>query len=63
MTIGSALAPFDPGLTVGTKAPTPPVPVQTGLRRQIEESLERLRTDTIELYYLHRSTPATRSRR
>ena len=53
-TIGAALAPFPPGLTVATKGAYAGGTGPDGLRRQIEESLERLRTETIELYYLHR---------
>lgn len=55
-TIGGALAPFRENLVVATKG---------GYRggrpdaigAQIEESLERLGTDTIPLYYLHRVDP------
>ena len=56
-TIGAALAPFPPKLTVATKGAWPTGTGPDGLRRQIEESLERLRTETIELYYLHRVDP------
>jgi pyridoxine 4-dehydrogenase len=56
-TIGATLAPFEPGLTVGTKGAYAAGTGPDGLRRQIEESLERLRTETIELYYLHRVDP------
>ena len=52
-TIGAALAPFPDGLLVATKgghgSAKPDV-----LRAEIEESLRRLRTDAIGLYYLHR---------
>jgi pyridoxine 4-dehydrogenase len=53
-TIGAALAPFDRKLTIATKGGYSSSTDPDGLRRQIEESLERLRTETIELYYLHR---------
>ncbi len=55
--IGAALAPFPAGLTVATKGAWPTGTGPDGLRRQIEESLERLRTETIGLYYLHRVDP------
>ena len=59
-TIGEALSPVPPGVVVATKGGFQP---GTGrpeaLRRQIEESLRRLRTDTIQLYYLHRVDPQT----
>jgi aryl-alcohol dehydrogenase-like predicted oxidoreductase len=55
--IGNALAPFDQGLTVATKGAYAGGSSPDDLRRQIEESLKRLRTDTIELYYLHRMHP------
>jgi aryl-alcohol dehydrogenase-like predicted oxidoreductase len=57
-TIGAALAPFADGLVVATKGghggAKPDV-----LRAEIEESLRRLRTDEIALYYLHRVDPET----
>ena len=52
--IGAALAPFDDGLTVATKGAYAGGSSPDDLRRQIEASLKRLRTETIELYYLHR---------
>ena len=56
-TIGAALAPLPPGLTVATKGGYNRGVGPDGLRAQIEESFERLRTETIELYYLHRIDP------
>jgi pyridoxine 4-dehydrogenase len=59
-TIGAALSPVPDGCIVATKGG-----YRAGegrpdaLRAQIEESLRRLRTDTIELYYLHRVDPET----
>jgi aryl-alcohol dehydrogenase-like predicted oxidoreductase len=56
--IGGALAPFPDDLVVATKAG-----YERGsgrperLRAEVEESFERLRTDTIALYYLHRVDP------
>ena len=56
--------------TVGAVSPAPPVVGTKGgfapgtgsperLRAQIDESLRRLRTESIELYYLHRVDPET----
>jgi pyridoxine 4-dehydrogenase len=59
-TIGAALSPVADGVVVATKGGwgagngRPDV-----LRAQIEESLRRLRTETIALYYLHRVDPET----
>jgi pyridoxine 4-dehydrogenase len=59
-TIGAALSPFSNGYVVATKGGyragegRPEV-----LRAQIEESLRRLETDSIALYYLHRVDPQT----
>jgi aryl-alcohol dehydrogenase-like predicted oxidoreductase len=59
-TIGAALSPFSDGYVVATKGGfragegRPEV-----LQTQIEESLRRLRTDSIALYYLHRVDPQT----
>jgi len=59
-TIGAALSPVPEGVVVATKGGyargegRPEV-----LRAQIEDSLRRLRTDSIGLYYLHRVDPET----
>jgi pyridoxine 4-dehydrogenase len=57
-TIGAALAPIVDGRIVATKGgwngARPDV-----LRAEIEESLRRLDTDSIALYYLHRVDPQT----
>jgi pyridoxine 4-dehydrogenase len=57
-TIGTALSPIPEGCIVATKGGwnggRPEV-----LRAEIEESLRRLRTDRIGLYYLHRVDPDT----
>jgi pyridoxine 4-dehydrogenase len=59
-TIGEALAPFPPDVVVATKGGYHPGEGSPDvLRGQIEESLRRLRTDAIELYYLHRVDPHT----
>jgi len=55
-TIGAALAPFPDGIVVATKGGYDDGRPET-LAAQIEESLRRLRTDTIDLYYLHRVDP------
>jgi pyridoxine 4-dehydrogenase len=55
-TIGEALSPAPDGLVIATKGgyggASPEV-----LRAQIEQSLASLRTDAIDLYYLHRVDP------
>jgi pyridoxine 4-dehydrogenase len=61
-TIGEALSPFPAGCIVATKGGggggagrgRPEV-----LRAELEESLRRLKTDIIPLYYLHRVDPET----
>ena len=59
-TIGDALAPFPERSVVATKGGYRPGEGRPEiLREQIEESLRRLRTDRIELYYLHRVDPET----
>jgi pyridoxine 4-dehydrogenase len=57
-TIGAALSPIPDSCIVATKggwASGRP----DALRTEIEESLRRLRTDSIPLYYLHRPDPDT----
>jgi pyridoxine 4-dehydrogenase len=59
-TIGAAFSPVPEGCVVATKGGyTPGTGRPEVLRGQIEESLRRLRTDTIALYYLHRVDPET----
>jgi pyridoxine 4-dehydrogenase len=58
--IGAALAPVSEGRVVATKGGFRPGEGRPEvLRAQIEQSLRRLRTDSIELYYLHRVDPET----
>jgi len=58
--IGNALAPYPEGLVVTTKGgfdyEGPDGSADT-LRRHLEESLQRLKTDHIDLYQLHRVDP------
>lgn len=59
-TIGEALSPAQEGVVVATKGGFHPGTGSPGqLHAQIEESLRRLRTDSIDLYYLHRVDPET----
>ena len=59
-TIGSALSPIPAECVVATKGGYRPGEGRPeALRAQIEESLRRLRTDAIALYYLHRVDPET----
>jgi aryl-alcohol dehydrogenase-like predicted oxidoreductase len=60
-TVGEALSPIPDGVVVATKGGIggagrgrPEV-----LRAELDQSLRRLRTDTIPLYYLHRVDPET----
>ncbi len=56
-TIGAALAPFGEDLCVATKGGFNSGDPET-VRQELEQSFERLATDTIDLYYLHRVDPA-----
>jgi len=61
-TIGAALGPIPDNCIVATKGGGGPSPGRGRpeiLRAQIEESLRRLRTGSITLYYLHRVDPQT----
>lgn len=59
-TIGAALNPIPEGVVVATKGGYNPGEGRPAvLRSQIEESLRRLRTEVISLYYLHRVDPET----
>jgi pyridoxine 4-dehydrogenase len=61
-TISAALDPVPDGCVVATKGGGGPDPGRGRpeiLRAQIEESLRRLRTERIALYYLHRVDPQT----
>jgi aryl-alcohol dehydrogenase-like predicted oxidoreductase len=59
-TIGEALSPVPEGCVVATKGGyAPGTGNPEALRSQIDESLRRLRTDAIDLYYLHRVDPQT----
>jgi pyridoxine 4-dehydrogenase len=56
--IAAALAPFADDVLVATKGGFHPGSGRPErLRAELEESFERLRTDTIALYYLHRVDP------
>jgi aryl-alcohol dehydrogenase-like predicted oxidoreductase len=57
-TIGAALSPPPPGCVVATKGGWDGADPET-LRAEVEESLRRLQTETIGLYYLHRVDPQT----
>jgi pyridoxine 4-dehydrogenase len=57
-TIGTALSTITDGYLVETKGGWDGARPEV-LRAEIEESLRRLRTDTIGLYYLHRPDPQT----
>jgi pyridoxine 4-dehydrogenase len=55
--IGNALAPFPETLTVASKGAYARGTGPDDLRRHIDESRERLRTERIDLYYVHRLHP------
>jgi aryl-alcohol dehydrogenase-like predicted oxidoreductase len=55
--IGSVLSPFTDDLVVATKGGYNAGVGIDGMRAQLEESLERFRTETIDLYYVHRVHP------
>src|SRR3954468_18131427 len=58
--IGAALSPVPDDVVVATKGGYAPGEGRPEvLRGQVDESLRRLRTDTIGLYYLHRVDPQT----
>jgi aryl-alcohol dehydrogenase-like predicted oxidoreductase len=58
--IGEALSPRTDGAVVASKGGYyPGTGSPEALSAQIEESLRRLRTDAIDLYYLHRVDPET----
>jgi aryl-alcohol dehydrogenase-like predicted oxidoreductase len=59
-TVGEAGATQNPGVVVATKGGYAPGDGRPEvLRQQVEQSLRALKTDTIELYYLHRVHPET----
>ena len=57
-TIGAALSPISDDVVVATKGGWNGARPEV-LRAELDESLRRLRTDRIGLYYLHRPDPAT----
>jgi len=57
--IGEALSPKPDGVVIATKGGYRGSGSPEALRAQIEQSLESLRTDVIDLYYLHRVDPET----
>lgn len=57
--IGEELSPKPGGLVVATKGGYSGRGSPWALRAQIEQSFESLRTETIDLYYLHRIDPET----
>lgn len=58
-TIGEALSPPPDAVVVATKGGYSGSGSPEALRAQIEQSLESLRSDPIDLYYLHRVDPET----
>ena len=57
--IGEALSPKPDGVLIATKGGYRGSGSPEALRAQIEQSLESLRTDVIDLFYLHRVDPET----
>lgn len=57
--IGEALSPNPEGLVIATKGGYSGSGGREAVRAQIEQSLESLRTEAIDLYYLHRVDPGT----
>jgi pyridoxine 4-dehydrogenase len=57
--IGEALSPYPGGVVVATKGGYTDTRSTDELRRQVDQSLESLRTEAIDLYYLHRVAEAT----
>ena len=57
-TIGAALSPSSDGCVVATKGGYRSGRAEA-LRSEIDESFRRLRTDSIDLYYLHKPDPET----
>lgn len=57
--IGEGLSPGSDGVVIATKGGYSGSGSPEALRAQIEQSLESLRTNTIDLYYLHRLDPET----
>jgi pyridoxine 4-dehydrogenase len=55
-TVGAALAPFSQGVTVATKCGYNSGDPER-IRAELEQSFQRLRTESIELLYLHRVDP------
>ncbi|HEX3293036.1 MAG TPA: aldo/keto reductase [Solirubrobacterales bacterium] len=58
-TIGEALSPKPDGLAIATKGGYSGRGDPESLRAQIDQSFESLRTEAIDLYYLHRVDPQT----
>jgi pyridoxine 4-dehydrogenase len=58
-TIGEALSPKPGGVVIATKGGYNGTGSPEELRAQIEQSLASLRTEVIDLYYLHRVDPDT----
>jgi pyridoxine 4-dehydrogenase len=57
--IGEALSPKPEGVVIATKGGYRGSGSPDALRAQIEQSVESLRTEVIDLYYLHRIDPET----